>query len=253
MTTVDPATGTAGPAMPDATSRSRRRLSPTGSFWAMTLAYFGLMVAAGAPSPIYPIYQQHWQFATSTLTEIFAVYAVALLIALLTVGGLSDFIGRRPVVVAAMVLFAADMVVFAVADGVAWLFAARILQGVAAGLSIGALSAGMIDLAPPGRIRFAAVLSALLPAIGLATGAVVAGAFVRWLPHPTQLLFWILTGVFVLLAGAVLAIRETGARRPGALRSLAPRVRIPVHARSTFLRLVPAMVFPWAQLASRCR
>ena len=58
---------------------------------ALTLVF----CAAGAPTPLYSIYQREWHFRTVTVTVIFAVYAVALLLTLLIAGSLSDYVGRR--------------------------------------------------------------------------------------------------------------------------------------------------------------
>src|SRR4051794_30842370 len=102
------------------------KLSRTTTFWVIVSAYLTLMIAASTPSPLYVVYQQKWHFPTSTLTVIFGVYAVALLLSLLTVGGLSDFVGRRPVLLGALTLLTASMIVFAAAQGVGWLYAARI-------------------------------------------------------------------------------------------------------------------------------
>ena len=56
-----------------------------------------LMAAASAPSPFYPQLTQRLQLAPVATTLIFAIYALPLLIALLTLGSLSDRIGRRRV------------------------------------------------------------------------------------------------------------------------------------------------------------
>ncbi len=143
------------------------KLSRTTTFWLVVAAYLTLMISASTPSPLYVVYQAEWHFPTSTLTIVFGVYALALLASLLTVGGLSDFIGRRPVLIGALALLTAAMVVFANADGVAWLYVARVMQGLAAGAAIGTLSASIVALAPAGKERLAGLLNALIPSIGL--------------------------------------------------------------------------------------
>ena len=75
-----------------------------------------------------------WGFSALTLTFIFAVYAFALLGGLLVFGSLSDHVGRRPVLLAALVLELGSIVLFLLADGVPWLVAARLLQGLATGI-----------------------------------------------------------------------------------------------------------------------
>ena len=99
------------------------------------------LTAASAPSPLYPVYQRLWGFSAFMLTLIFAVYVFALLVALLTVGSLSDRIGRRPVASAALVLLAVGMVLFAIAGGSGGLIAARVVQGLAVGAATGTTTA----------------------------------------------------------------------------------------------------------------
>ena len=76
---------------------SRRR---TSAFWLLATTGGVVMFASAAPSPLYPVYQQLWGFSAATLTLVFAVYVGALLLSLLTVGVLSDHVGRRPVIAA---------------------------------------------------------------------------------------------------------------------------------------------------------
>jgi len=222
----------------------RPRLSAGVSFWVMIVAYLGLMFAASAPSPLYVVYEARWHFSAITLTSIFGVYALALLLTLLTVGGLSDFIGRKPVLLAGFALLAASMVVFARADGVGWLYLARVLQGLAAGSTLGALSAGIIDFAGPARQRFAGLVNSLVPALGLALGALGAGGLVQFAPAPTVLVFVVLGVLFAMVLVAVAAGPETGRRRDGALRSLTPRMGVPRR----LFRTRPALFATWAQV-----
>ena len=235
------ATGSRRPAM-------RFRVPARASFWVMIVAYLGLMFAASAPSPLYVVYQARWHFSAITLTSIFGVYALALLLTLLTVGGLSDFIGRKPVLLAGFALLAASMVVFARADGVGWLYLARVLQGLAAGSTLGALSAGIIDFAGPTRQRFAGLVNSLVPALGLALGALGAGGLVQFAPAPTVLVFVVLGVLFAMVLLAVAAGPETERRRDGALRSLTPRMGVPRRLRPEFFRTMPALFATWAQV-----
>ena len=229
-------------------SAYRPRLSAGVSFWVMIVAYLGLMFAASAPSPLYVVYQARWHFSAITLTSIFGVYALALLLTLLTVGGLSDFIGRKPVLLAGFTALVASMVVFAHADGVGWLYLGRVLQGLAAGSSLGALSAGLIDFAGPKRLRFAGLVNSLVPSLGLALGALGAGGLVQFAPAPTVLVFVLLAGLFAVVMIAVAAGPETERSRSGAWRSLAPRIRVPKRLRPEFIRTVPALFATWAQV-----
>ena len=52
-----------------------------------------------------------------TTTIVFGVYALAVLTALLTVGSLADYVGRRPVLLVAIVLVWIGFSVFGKAEG----------------------------------------------------------------------------------------------------------------------------------------
>src|ERR1700754_565625 len=102
------------------TTQPRRGRGPPDSVAFYLLASIVVFFLAGssAPTPLYAVYQAEWGFSPITTTIVFGVYALAVLAALLTVGSLSDHIGRRPVLLAALALQAAVMVVFATAEGV---------------------------------------------------------------------------------------------------------------------------------------
>ena len=86
------------------------------------------------------------------------------------------------------------MLLFAEARSVLWLFAARILQGIATGIATAAISAALIDLQPPRNPRLGALLAAAAPMGGLAAGALGSGLLVEYAPEPTRLVYWLLLG-----------------------------------------------------------
>lgn len=223
-----------------------RRLGRGASFTVLVLANVLLMASASAPSPIYPLYLQRWGFSVTMLTVIFAVYVAGLLGALLTVGSLSDHLGRRPVLVASLLVAAASTAIFWAADGIVSLVAARVVQGVATGMATGALAAGLVEFSPGERPRLGPTMTAVGTSFGLATGGGVVGLVVQATPHPDAYVFPALTLAFVALAALVLAIPEPVARRAGGLASLRPRVRVPRETRPEFLAAVPAIAAGWS-------
>lgn len=205
-----------------------------------------ILAVAGAtvPTPLYAIYQRAWGFSPAMLTLVFAVYALAVLASLLVLGRLSDHVGRRPVLVAAMLGQVAAMGVFATATGVAALLAARIVQGLATGAAVAAAGAGLLDVDRPRG----AVVNAVAPMIGTATGTFVAGLMAQFLPMPTLLAYMVFGSIFVGLTGAAARMPETvqGLDRAGAWRSLRPTLALPAAARRSLLLVLPALVAAWA-------
>jgi MFS family permease len=222
------------------------RLNTNTAFWALATILGALLFASAVPSPLYPVYQAQWDFSSLTLTGVFAVYALALLGALLTVGSISDHIGRKPTLVAALSLEIVSMVAFAGAEGVGWLFVARTLQGIATGTAMGAISAALLDLQPKDKPWLGGLMGAVGPLTGLALGALAAGLLVDYGPDPTRLVFWLLIGVFAAGIAVALAIPETVARDGRWRSSLRPQVAVPSELRAGFVAALPSLAATWA-------
>jgi predicted MFS family arabinose efflux permease len=217
-------------------------LSKTAVFYLLASITVSFLAASSALTPLYARYQALWGFSPVTGTFIFAVYAVAVLLALLFAGRLSDHLGRRPVLLVAMAVQAATMVLFATAGGVGDLVLARIIQGLATGAAVGAAGAGMIDL----NKEHGVTANAVTPALGTATGGMLAGLLVQYLPAPTHLIYVVLGVIFVLQAIGVGLMADTIAPAPGALSSLTPQLRLPAATRGPMLLALPVLVATWA-------
>lgn len=226
-------------------SRSVRVLPRAGAFWLVAATIAVLLAASSAPSPLYAVYQAEFGFSSITLTAIFAVYVLALLTSLLSVGRLSDYLGRRPVLAGALVVEAGAMAVFLDAHGVAALYLARLVQGLATGAAIGVLGAYLLDLQPATGSRLGSLVNSAAATGGLGLGALVSGVLIQYAPDPTRLVYAILGVAFVALALVTPILPETVRAKPGALAALRPRVSVPAPARGAFLRAVPTMVSTW--------
>ena len=234
------------PGVQGAGEHSGRTAPPrAAAFWLVAGVLGLLFFAAGTPSPLYGIYRAQLGFSATTLTAVFAIYALVLLIALLVFGSVSDYLGRRRVILAALAVTAGACAVFLVAHSLGLLFAARALQGLAVGTAAGALGAALIDLQPEGS-GLAPLLTTAAPLLGLGAGALGTSALARYGPAPTRLVWWLLLGASVAAAAGILAMAEPGTRRPGALASVRPRAGVPRQARGTFATAAPCLFAVWA-------
>jgi MFS family permease len=200
------------------------------------------LAASSVPSPLYVVYQAQWGFSAATLTLVFAVYVLFLLASLLVVGGLSDHVGRRPVLIVALVVQTVAVVLFLLATNVVMLLVARAVQGAATGAAITAMAATLVDLSP----RRAGLANTVTPLVGLALGALGSGLLVEYAPAPTRLVYVLLLAGFAVVAVVLALLPETAPRRAGALGSLRPRLRIPAGLRGEVLAIVPALAASWA-------
>lgn len=213
-------------------------------FWTTAGVLFLFIAASAAPSTLYHVYQQKWAFSATTLTAVFAVYVAALLVALVFFGSLSDHLGRRPIMFAGLLLEAGACLVFVFAGGVDALFLARAVQGLAVGLTAGALNAALLDMRPDGKV--APLIASTSSTAGLAFGALATSVLVQYGPAPTHLPWWLFLGGFIAGLGVIAAMPEPGEIRPGTLPSLRPHVSVPKQARGAFVLAMPCVIGSWA-------
>ncbi|MFI5841353.1 MFS transporter [Catenuloplanes sp. NPDC051500] len=202
------------------------------------------LAASSAPTPLYAVYAGRWGFSPITTTVIFGVYAIAVLLALLMLGRLSDRIGRRPVLLAGLALQGAAMLLFIAADGLGALIAGRVLQGIATGGALGTLGAAMIDVH---RTR-GTLANAVSPTLGTGFGALASGLVVQFLPAPTRAIYALLVAVFVVQAAGVLLLTpgRTGTGVRGLRGAFVPQIGVPRHLRAHVLTAVPALLAVWS-------
>ncbi|HKW71980.1 MAG TPA: MFS transporter [Candidatus Dormibacteraeota bacterium] len=209
------------------------------AFWIVGATLVLFLFAAAAPSPLYGVYAARWHFSAITLTEVFGVYAIALLVTLLLTGSLSDAVGRRPVILASLGIQLAGMALFVLASSVEWLFAARIVQGVATGLTTSALAASLVDLNPP----LAPVVNAASPTVGLALGGLTSAALAQYAPDPLHLVYVVLIAGFFAAAVAT-AVMPEPTRQRGPMHWI-PRVDVEPSIRPAFTAGLPMLIAGW--------
>jgi predicted MFS family arabinose efflux permease len=240
---------TAEPAMTQCISMKSQRhgltLPPAAAFAGVAIAYAGLYLAAGAPSPLFVQYQQQWGFPAGLLTIAFAAYAIGLVAAILVAGSLSDFIGRRPVLIGALSVELISMVMFIFAPNIGWVIAARVIQGLATGGATSAFAASLLELAPAKARNLGAIIGAAAPAGGLGLGALFAGIAVQFSTAASVIVFTGLAAIMIFGGLVAIFARETVARQPGAARSLRPRIVIPTAARGEFAATIPVLLASW--------
>jgi MFS family permease len=209
------------------------------------IAFTSLYLAAGALTPLLVLYREQWKFPASQLTLAFAVYAVGFLAALLTAGSLSDYVGRRPALIGALIIQLASNVMFLAATGIGWVIAGRVLQGVASGAATTAFTAALVELAPPGQKRLGAILGSVSLTGGLALGSLLAGLAIQLTTAANSIVFIVLTVLTIVGIVAIAWSPETITRAPGALRSLVPHIAVPPSTRRELASAAPVIAAVW--------
>jgi MFS family permease len=223
-------------------AQPRSVLSNGTSTIAAVITAMTFSASGAAPTPLYHQYQESFGLTPFAITIIFAAYVLSLLAALLTVGSLSDYVGRRPAILAALVLNIVSMAIFMTADSAVSLIIARALQGFATGLATATLGAAILD---NDRSR-GPVLNSITAFGGLTAGSLGAAILVTYAPDPRQLVYAVLLVLSAVEAFILLFMPETAQLRAGALASLRPHISVPAQARDALVRITPVTIASWA-------
>jgi MFS family permease len=222
-----------------------RTLSNRGAY-ALVAGVIGLgLYASVTPSPLYRTYSVLWHFSPLTLTLIYATYAFGVLASLVLAGGVSDQVGRRPVLLVALTGLMGSTILFLLADSAAWLFVARGLQGLATGLALSAASASLLDLHPRRDPASVGLTNAVAAAGGIGLGVLVSSVLVQagWEPRLVPFAV-LLVLISVALVGTILMPEPVTER--SRLRLSFDRPHVPASVRRPFLLAALAVLSSWS-------
>ena len=117
----------------------------------VSFAFLAVMAFSAVPSPLYGLYRARDHFSLFMVTVIYAVYAFGVIGALLLAGHLSDWYGRRRLLLPALGLAIVSAIVFLVSKSLAGLLVGRLLNGIAIGIVVSTATAYLTELDAVGR------------------------------------------------------------------------------------------------------
>ena len=206
----------------------------TGASWPVAGMIAVTFMGSTLVTPFYVLYRQAFGFSAITLTLVYAAYVIGNLGSLISLGRLSDQIGRRRVALPALALAAVTTLVFLFAAGTAWLYVGRILTGFVNGLAAGAGTAWLAEL--DGDKAHATLMATAGNFAGLAAGPLLGGVLAEYAPWPLHLSFIVYLVIVAVSALLVARTRETVAK-PLRLAevSLRPRLGVTSAIRAQFI------------------
>ena len=98
--------------LPRTSGLSMPRLSRRAGFWAVAASFLAVAAFSTAPSSLYGLYEHREHLSSLTITFVYAVYAVGVVASLLLAGHVSDWYGRRAVLLPAIAVAIGAAVVF---------------------------------------------------------------------------------------------------------------------------------------------
>ncbi|HEY7669484.1 MAG TPA: MFS transporter [Hyphomicrobium sp.] len=200
----------------------RERVPSYAAALVLTLLFMG----ATLPSPLYVMYRDELHFSQVTLTLIYAVYFAGAMATAFFLGRISDEIGRRVAILAAVTISIVASLVFIFADALNMLFIGRLLSGLALPLASGAGTAWIVELCEDRCTAASLSAGAILSGLGL--GALISGLLAEYSAEP--LVFPFIALVSLALAAAVIVglLPETVTHRVRWSQiSLRPRIGVP--------------------------
>lgn len=230
-------------------TRTGTRVAP----WARAaVSMFAVGWGANQFASLLLAYRERAGISAGVADALFGSYALGLIPTLLAAGPLSDRFGRRSVARSAVVTsLVATLVLVVGVAGTGWLYAGRLLAGVASGLVFAPGTAWVKELsgppwAPFGRIDDGARRAAIALSAGFGLGPLAAGAISQWLPGPLVTPYVAHVLVVALAGVAVWTVPETVREPAGSVRQQL-RVR---SVRSRRFRGVVAPLAPWVFTAA---
>ncbi|MCH4245480.1 MFS transporter [Acinetobacter gerneri] len=220
---------------------SGSKLSPNAALVLHTANLMSFMAAASAPAPLYQIYQRLWHFSPVILTLIFATYALFLLLALLIAGSISDYIGRKPVILLAILLQMTSMMFFLFSNDINMLFVARAIQGIATALAVSSIGAALLDL----NKHKGPIINSICPMLGMTVGSILACLVLQYSNAPLHLIFEILIVIYLIEFILTIFSPETAVKRSGALASLKLKMAVPPAAKFALISISPVNIALW--------
>lgn len=203
-------------------------------------------VTSSVPIPTMAIWAKTIGLTTGSIAWTVVWYFVGCVVVLVLFARLSNFLGRKPVVLLSLVLGAAASWIFSWASDAETLYVARFLQGLSCGFASSASMSWLVDNAPPDNPSLGTSLTAAGPNVGLSIGTIITGLVLEFNVVSPSVLF---DATLVLLGlCAVMAFfgRETIRFGSEALGSvLKPKLALPSRLTRIFLIAAAGFVGTW--------
>ena len=216
------------------------------SFFTAILTLTVSFIVASFAIPMMAIWTESHHLSSSNIANTVLSYFVGCMAALLLFSRLSNFLGRKLVVIISLLLSITASLIFAHSTSADELYVARFLQGLACGLASSAGMAWVVDNSPKNSSWLGTTLTAASPNIGLSIGCLLTGFIVAYRFLSPKLLFEFSIVLLFLCLILVFLSNETMRFNTEPLaKVLVPKFAVPKRLKRIFVLSAAGFVGSW--------
>lgn len=210
------------------------------SMWAFATAasLFLVTAAVNLEVPLYRTYAQAAGYSNGSTAIVFAAYVVGLLPVLIFLGGISDRLGRKPVILLGLLSALVATAAMIIRPTIHTLLFTRILQGVGVGLSVGAGTAYLAQIWGEARAARAASYVAITTSLGFGSGALLTSGALLFQKTLVPASYWL---ILLLTLSCLVLMLKLPPQKPRA----GVWVRLPYFPKGT-VAMGMAIALAWA-------
>lgn len=213
-------------------------------FIGATFTFFCIYAVAAAPIPLYAFYQKEIEITNTHLSIISAIYFAGTVCALLIFARVSNYLGRRPVILIIILFSIISCIIFISLQSLLMFMIARLIQGFSCGMASSTVAAYIIDTALEENIG--TIITGNIPMLGLALGAIGSG-FLKQYEVGTQTEIFQILIILLIICGIFIALgKETIKKSNGVIYSLLPQIKIPENVKKFFPTASAVFIGTWA-------
>ena len=200
--------------------------------------------AVAVPVPLYAEYKIALGLTDADISLTMVSYLTGVLTTLFVGGSLSDALGRRPLVAAALLFGSLACALYIWLPNGAALQIARMVQGVSCGLTMSATSAFMLDCTSQRYRTFGTTIASTGCLIGMMIGSLGIGIYATFSRNYIPM-FGVLIVLMMLNAVLLPLAQETVTQRITIRKAIKPLVRIPKNLRPVFPLAAGCYIAAW--------
>lgn len=220
-----------------------KNIQETLGFIGAACTFACVYAVSAAPIPLYALYQKNIGFTNAYLSISSVVYFVGTVLALLVFARISNYLGRKRVIIFILFLSLLSCLIFYNLQSTGMFMAGRFIQGISCGMASSTVAAYLIETSPKNMPNIGTFITGNIPMLGLAVGAIASGILRA---VSMSAIFRIMIILLLFCCIMIMAGKETIIKSKGVIKSLIPQIEIPQNVKSLFPAASAVFIGTWA-------